>query len=500
MPPKLDEAMWPRLVNLNPSSPNSLQQQIREALVAAILNGRIDRDTPLPSSRRLAGQLAVARNTVVIAYQHLADEGYLIARERSGYFVNPGIFSNRVASTDIDNAPTPPTSITTDWNMRLQVRPSLQRNITKPVDWQQYDFPFIYGQMDPRLFPVNDWRECYRRALTVQSLQSTARDQVDADDLLLVKQIQSRVLPRRGIWASTDEILLTIGSQHALYMLAALLVGPEQVVGVEDPGYPDARNILALKTDRIRSLPVDQGGLVIDAHLTGCDYVFTTPSHQSPTTVTMPIDRRQALLECAHEQDFVIIEDDYDIEINYTGTPTPALKSLDRRNRVLYIGSLSKILGPGLRIGYMVAPPEIVREARALRRLMVRHPPTNIQHATALFLSLGHYDSLIQRLTQVFKQRWETMHDALERHFPDSAATPTQGGTAFWVRGPEALDARALAGIAARHGVLFEPGDVNFFSRPQMNCFRLGFSSIPTEDIDPGIALLARLADGMTTT
>ena len=497
MPPRLDEAMWPRLIRLDPDSPTSLQQQIREALVAAILDGQIGCDMPLPSSRRLAGQLAVARNTVVLAYQHLADEGYLIARERSGYYVNPDILCNRVESTGgspgKDRKPDP-----TRWDERLRLRPSNQRNITKPMDWQQYAYPFIYGQMDPRHFPVNDWRECYRQALTVQSLSTTVRDHVDADDPLLIEQIQSRVLPRRGIWASTDEILLTIGSQHALYILAALLVGPEQVVGMEDPGYPDARNILSQNSAHVRALPVDQGGLVVDENLDRCDYVFTTPSHQSPTTVTMPLQRRQALLERAQAQDFIIIEDDYESEINYLGSPTPALKSLDRRDRVLYVGSLSKILDPGLRIGYLVAPPAVIREARALRRLMVRHPPTNNQHATALFLSLGHYDSLIQRLAQVYKQRWETMQESLARHFPDSATTPSFGGTAFWVGGPAGLDARSLAATAARHGVLFEPGDVNFLARPRKNHFRLGFSSIAAERIDPGIALLARLSREMT--
>ena len=279
--------MWSRLFELDPDSHVSLQQQIRESLVRAILNGQIGTETPLPSSRRLASELGVARNTVILAYQHLADEGYLIARERSGYFVNGEILANRAAPPPAPEAVGEGSEV--DWARRLRSRPSQQRNITKPTDWQEYTYPFIYGQMDPRHFPANDWRECYRMALTVPVLSSTVRDHIDTDNKLLMEQIQSRVLTRRGIWISPDEIIGTMGSQNALYLLATLLMGPDTVVGVEDPGYPDARNIFSLRTRNLRPLPVDEGGLVVDERLDECDYVFVTPSHQSPTTVTMPL-------------------------------------------------------------------------------------------------------------------------------------------------------------------------------------------------------------------
>ena len=347
---------------------------------------------------------------------------------------------------------------------------------------------------DPALFPVADWRECAREALSVVAIRDWARDHIDSDDSLLIEQIHTRLLPRRGVWASPDEILITVGAQHALYLLATLLVTSGSTVGIEDPGYPDARNIFAVKTSRMVGLPVDEAGLIVNKNLDQCDYIYVTPSHQSPTTVTQSLQRRQLLLRHAVDRDFVVIEDDYECETNFVGDPTPALKSLDENNRVIYVGSVSKTLAPGLRLGYMVAPPELIREARALRRLMLRHPPANNQRAVALFLARGHHDSLVRRLSHAYRDRWQVMGGALARYLPDSTRVPTFGGTSYWVRGPAGLHADHLQQQALAHGILIEPGQVHFMSdNPPVNYFRLGFSSIPADRIEPGIRKLSNL-------
>jgi GntR family transcriptional regulator / MocR family aminotransferase len=382
------------------------------------------------------------------------------------------------------------------WDGRMRLRPSRQRNIVKRSNWRQFDYPFIYGQVDPNHFPLNAWRECYRQALSVQAVSSLIQDQFDADDELLVEQIQTRVLPRRGIWVDPDEILITLGAQNALYLLAELLVGNGSVVGIEDPGYPDARNIFSLKSSCLRPLRVDEHGLVVDDSLRECDYIFTTPSHQSPTTVTLPMSRREALLQLARESGVVIIEDDYESEIVFHGTATPALKSLDREGRVLYLGSISKTLDPGLRMGFLVGPPDLIHEARALRRLMLRHPPGNNQRAVALFLSLGHHDVLIQRMIHAYRARWECMGRALARHLPGTTHSPSGGGSSYWIQGPPNLDARELARRAAKHSIFIEPGEVTFHSDdPPLEFFRLGFSAISEELIEPGLRKLGGILD-----
>ena len=483
------------LVHIKRSDHASLQAQIREALVSAILDGQLARDEPIPSTRKMAKSLGVSRNTVVLAYQGLLDDGYLAARERSGYYVsdkalegtaNPRRSESKAASGSGKAA--------TAWAHRLRMDPASQENITKPLDWQINEFPFIYGQVDHTLFPLAEWRDCARQALGKKWLGNWTNDTWAHDDPLLVEQIRRRILPRRGIMAADDEILVTLGAQNALYLIVSLLCGPGTRAGMEDPGFPDMRNLFALHSQQVELLPVDGQGLKVDDLPDGLDLVFTTPSHQFPTTATMPLERRMALLKAASERDFLIVEDDYEFETNYVNEPCPALKSLDDEGRVIYVGSLSKTLFPGLRLGFMVGPREFIAQARALRRLMVRHAPNNNQRTAALFLSMGHHDALIRKLHRAYRTRWEIMGEALQQNMPDAARSPSFGGTAFWVQGPKDLDSEHLADVALKRGLILEPGRIYFGGRDKpRNYLRLAFSSIAEKKIEPGIRLLAEL-------
>ena len=493
-----------------------LQAQLRRQLIDAILDGRLSGSDPLPSCRRLAHSLGVSRNTVVLAYQALADEGLLISRERIGYFVNTemafqqrpgengdrsgdrsagarpglsgGLSGGPASFPEADGAPA------VDWFNRLQLRPSEQAHLTKPRNWRRYPYPFIYGQPDPKLFPVSTWRMCSRQALGVEAIQTWTEDNFNDDDPRLIEEIRTRVLPRRGIKAQPQEILVTLGAQNALFLIAQLLAGPGRVLAVENPGYVDVRNIFSLHGTELRPIPVDGDGMVVDERLDGCACAYVTPSHQSPTTVTLPLERRMALLERAQRSDFVIIEDDYEAESNFLHAPTTALKAMDRSGRVIYIGSFSKYLGPGLRMGYMVASAEFILEARLLRRLMLRHPATNNQRTMALFIAGGHYDALVHRLQRDFRTRWETMGEALEPLLPQFQRRPSCGGTSVWLEGPKSLDTDILAREALSEGIVIEPGSAHFLSpKPPRNFMRLGFSSIEPERIGPGLEALGRL-------
>jgi GntR family transcriptional regulator/MocR family aminotransferase len=485
---RIDQASWDRLFARTAATGRPLQARLREMVVTAISEGWLGADTPLPSSRELARNLGVARNTVLLAYQQLVDDEVLEARERSGYFVRP----TDGASLPPDRAAPSPTSLTGGWQARFATRPSRQRNIAKPTGWLNFPYPFVYGQFDPTLFPINDWRECARQALSVLEIHGWAADLVDRDDPELVEQIRARILPRRGIWATSDEIMITLGAQQALYLLAELLVRPGMVVGVEEPGYPDARNIFALKSALLRMLPVDEMGVDPDDIPVDCRLLFLTPSRQCPTGVRLPLARRQRLLELAEVRDLLLIEDDFESNFGLTSGAFTAMRGLDGGGRVLYVGSLSKTLAPGLRFGYIVAPEEVIAEARALRRLMLRHAPTNNQRALALFLAYGHFDRLLRKSIEVLGERAEVVKEGLQRHFPGFAFTCAAGGSSVWVCGPDWLDSRALAERARAAGVLIEPGDV-FFQRddPPRQYFRLGFSSIPASRIEAGLRHLA---------
>ncbi len=488
-----------QLFHLTPGQSGSLQQQLREQIASAILNGNIPLEQALPSSRKLSQQLKVARNTVVLAYEHLLDDGYLLARERSGYYVNPDILTGQVKLDSLKQKSCEVVGHNSlNWEQHFKINPSKQTNIVKPSDWQKYTYPFNYGQFDASMFPTVNWRECCRDAVSGPSINEWAGDRMDNDDPLLVEQIRTHLLPRRGVWASEDEILVTVGAQQALYMLARLLLDKESTIGLETPGYVDIRNITKLNPSIIKSIPVDEDGMLVGDHLKGCDLVYTTPSHQCPTTVTMPIERRYQLLEQADKDDFIIIEDDYESETNFESNPIPALKSLDNNNRVLYIGSLSKTLAPGLRVGYLVGPAELIKEVRALRRLIVRHPAANNQRSIALFIERGYHESLIMNITRNYQTRWKAMDVALRKYLPESHNQPTFGGSCYWVKGPEGLDAEELQKRAKEESILIESGAIHFLEdSPPKNYFRLGFSSISTDRIDEGIKKLAELINSM---
>lgn len=488
--------MWKQLLQRSARENLTLQGRIREMLVAAILDGQLKPGTPVPSSRELAFELGVGRITVVLAYQQLADEGYLVSRERKGHFVSSALLGQRMqirtaAGTQQPMAPT-------SWAQRLCQQPSAQRSIVKPSNWQKSPYPFLYGQFDESLFPTAAWRECCLKALSVLDIRDWAPDQITRDDESLVEQICTRVLPRRGVWATREQLIITVGAQHALYMVADLLMRESTRVGIEDPCYPDARNIFSSRTSQIVPLPVDGQGLVVDARLSNLDYLYATPSHQCPTGVTMPLHRREELLRMAGAKDFVIIEDDFESENNFAGNPIPALKSLDRSERVIYIGSLSKSMAPGLRVGYIVAAPELISELRALRRLMIRHPSSFIQRSLSLFISLGYNDAHLKRLAEAQRERGAIVLEALARHAPQCTVTTMSGGGSCWVQLPDDIPAAELAVRAAEHGVLVEPGDVFFQAEaPPGNFIRLGFQSINARVIDEGIATLAKVIKDM---
>ena len=481
------------LFHVERDTSKTLQAQIREMLVSAMLAGQLAPNAPVPSTRAMARRLSVSRNTVMLAYQALASDGFLVARERSGFYVSEEA-GGRLADVPApaEEATEPPSPVV--WKERLRLHPSTQANISKPLNWNDYRYPFIYGQVDPTLFPIGAWRDCMRQSMSLKWLDAWTDDRFAADDPMLVEQILQKVLMRRGVKASPDEVLITMGAQNALFLIAHMLVRETTRVAIEDPGYPDIRNMLSLRTPHVQPTAVDKEGIRTDL-LGAAELVFVTPSHQYPTNETMSLNRRKALLAWADRNDALIVEDDYEYETNYRGEPTPALKSLDRSGRVIHVGSLSKSLMPGLRMGFIVGDAELIRELRALRRLMLRHPPGNNQRVVALFLSLGGHDALINRLHRAYLKRWETLGIALADHFPGWSQVPVFGGTSFWVGGAEGFDARILAENAMERGVLIEPGDI-FFSKPEQHrqYFRLGFSSISEDRIEQGIKLLAETA------
>lgn len=472
-----------------------LQHQIQERLIEAILAGAWPTHEPLPATRVMSKTIGVSRNTVSLVYERLAEDGYLIPLSRRGFFVNDKVVRDQLTlkhgQARGTGLPDPQPFNLKD---RLKVSYLEQENIQKPADWRRYPYPFIYGQIEPDKTSVARWRDCVRLAGTAQHAPKWIVDLIDNDDPMLVEQIIRKILPQRGFRADPNNILVTVGAQSAIYLAASLFCSKGTRVAMEDPGYVDARNVFLSMGASISPHPVDANGMRISDEIAEADLVYITPSHQAPTNVTMSLDRRLSLMAVAETNDLIILEDEYEHELNFVGAQKPSLKSLDRSERVLHVGSLSKPLFPGLRLGFVAAREDVIAELRALRRLMYRHPPAQDQRAMALFLAEGHYDSHVRRMRKTLASKWRRMFEAANAYLPMCQVTPTTGGSGIWMRVPNELDLAQLQNDAEQEGILIERGDLRFISGSNdRNYIRLGFGAIPEDRIAPGLKALGAI-------
>ena len=471
---------------LIPDVQGTLQARIQQMIAEGILSGRYKRGEKLPSTRKLALHLGVSRITVTLSYTELLANDYLSSKGRSGYFVS-------------QNAPEPPTfrasrprSEGVDWTRAIGQKFTGGATPKKPQDWAQFKYPFVYGQADPIVFDHANWRICALQALGQKDFAALTNDYYDQDDPQLVEFLARHTLPRRGILADTEEILVTLGAQNALWLTAQVLLTQRRKAAIENPCYHALRDILTQSRCNLAVIDVDEHGLPPQNVPTDVDVIFTTPSHQCPTNATMPLTRRTALLKRAQAQDALIVEDDYEFEMSFLSPPSPTLKSLDPDGRVIYVGSFSKSLFPGLRLGYLVGPEAFIKEARALRASVLRHPPGHIQRTAAYFLSLGHYDALIRKMRRILSERRRIMEKAITTSGLAVAGRAYFGGSSFWMRAPDTIDTKQLAAELASKGVLIEPGHA-FFAQilPPQQFYRLAYSSICTERIVQGVAKIA---------
>lgn len=460
-----------------------LHVQLQRQIVSGVLEARFRPGDKLPATRALADHLRVARVTVGQAYAELVSIDCLASRDRSGHYVSPRIDVAPISGRQSGAGPT------FDWTRHIDGRFSRTGRTDFVKDWRSYKFPFIYGQIDPALTAHSAWRDCAMRALGRRDYGVVTSDLYGEDDPELVDYILRHILPRRGIQARADQVLLTQGAQNGLWMVAEILLTQGRTAVIEDPCYPGLREILALSQSQILPLAIDAQGLDPAQIPTETDVVFTTASHQCPANVAMPEPRRRALLQRAMAEGFAVIEDDYEFEMFFAGTPSPALKAMDRGGAVIHLGSFSKTVFPGLRLGYMVADPRFIAEARALRARSLRHPPGMLQRTLANFLALGHYDAQMTRLRRVNAERRALIQAGLVAGGLGTGFRPDADGSTYWIAAPEGVDMTKVAQKLRPDGVLIEPG-TPFCQDPAQGRrhFRLGYMAVPTDRITEGVA------------
>ncbi|MCM2422888.1 PLP-dependent aminotransferase family protein [Streptomyces sp. RKAG293] len=449
--------------------------QIYRQVRAAVLDGRLRPGDPVPPTRELAARLRVSRNTVSGAYDRLTAEGFVQARKGAGTFVSPGITTAASPTTPSPLRPLPV------WD-ELPEPPDLTRT--------RYAFDFRPGHPDVRLFPYESWRRLLSRELRANRSGNAIYGD-PAGHSGLRTQIARHIGLSRAVRTEPADIAVTAGAQQAFDLIARVLVAPGRTVALEDPGYPPARHMFASHGARIARTPVDGEGLIIDALPPETALVYVTPSHQFPLGMPMSLARKLELLAWADEHDAVIVEDDYDSEFCFGGTPTEPLRSLDTHGRVLYVGTFSKVMLPTLRLGFLVAPPSLRRAFRTAKYVTDWNTSWPQQAALAAFLEEGLLAAHIRRMRHAYRARHARVGAVLARDFTDLLdIVPSAAGLHLSALLPLDTDDRTIARRAAARGVGVL-GLSGFGSAGGRSGLVLGYGAIPLEAIDGGLRQLA---------
>ena len=383
------------LIHLDRSQDTSLQTQLTLSLKRLVQTGILSSGKLVPSSRELARDLGVSRNTVSHAYDRLIGEGYFEASPRRGLFVSQFLRERKLRNT------------------RLPAKPNLSSPVAfrQTVDLTAHPVPFSPCQPDVRLFPLPLWNRLRARSLRSHGMSLlNYQSQLPLGLPHLRRVLASYLSESRGVRCDWRQIAITTGSQQALYLLAQILLKPGCRVAVEDPGYLGARAAWKRAGAALQPVPVDSEGMrVPGGSRFTADLVYVTPSRQFPTGACLSLPRRLSLVELARKTRTWVVEDDYDSEFRYSRPPLPSLQSLDSSGRVIYVGSMSKVLFPALRIGYVVLPATLVEDFSALRSALDEHGPLIDQAALAEFIDGGYFHSHIRRCRTVYAERLETL-------------------------------------------------------------------------------------------
>jgi len=452
-----------------------LTHQIYDQISSAIASGRLANGQQVPPSRLLARQLGVARKSVADAYHRLTYDKKLVG------YVGKGTFVHRPLAAEPVQQPSSwrPSAALQKW-MDLAARDQVGKKDRCPVD-------FTGGESSTGHFPQDEWRSCVMHGLR----RSAARRgrYGDAAGLLELRQaLLGHAGFSRGVAGSVDDVVITSGAQQALDLIGRVLVEPGMCVALEEPGYPRARLLFASLGARVVGVPVDADGIDVEAIPGDARIIYVTPAHQFPLGMAMSEARRHALLEKAAAIGAIIIEDDYDSEFRYTGRPIDALQSLDRFGIVIFVGTMSKVMFPEMRIGYVLAPSLIAQALVAAKRLSDWQCNTMLQFALAKFVSDGHLLRHVRRTQGSYALRREKIQNAFDTILaPWFELIPSEAGFHLVATCKPGLDIPALIAAAREAGVGLYPLSA-FYAGPDVKQgLFLGYGSVETERIDAAL-------------
>jgi GntR family transcriptional regulator/MocR family aminotransferase len=474
----------------------SLQRQIYQAIQRAILDGQLGVGLKLPSSRMLATELHVSRITVMLAYDRLASEGYLVTTTGSGTFVADTLPQMAKKNTQSVVAP----------NESANAMPMLSARGTKALastrGIAQREGAFVPGVADTSNFPFRVWQRMQNRYWRKQYSTLTGYE-AGGGYLPLRQALADHLHVSRSVRCTPDQIMITTGTHQSLDLCARMLADPGDIALAEDPCHWGATVVLRAANLQIHPIPIDDEGICTHTHSFAArpKLVFVTPSHQYPTGVTMSLQRRRLLLEQAKAYDFWILEDDYDSEFRYDAKPLPSLQGVDDYQRVIYMGTFSKVMYPGLRLSYVVVPKPLVEAFSIGLTQLFRPGHLPIQAAMADFISEGHFARHIRRMRAVYAERQAELRRALSHYFGDLIQTSDgQAGLHLMMQFRSEIDIAAMTREAQERGVMLRPLSSYQSAPSQTSGFVLGYGAISSMDIGSAVRKMAEAYEAATGT
>lgn len=461
-----------------------LQRQLYEQWRGAILAGRFRPGERVPSTRELAASLSISRGTVSEAWDQLIAEGYLETAQGSGTFVCRELPDHPLVSKFANSG-----KAAADVSVRLSRYGARLTEDWRRVSRRDAIIRFSPGIPDLEHFPLPLWRRVLGRQMRKLAPSVFNYAEHSAGYQHLRDQIAAYVTRLRAVRCSPEQVVIVGGSQQGLDLCARLLIEPGDVVGLENPGYQGARRVFATYGARLQPLPIDASGIVLRGLPRKVRLVYVTPSHQYPTGVSMSLARRLELIEWTKRSGAVVVEDDYCSEYRYSGPPLPSLQGLASGAAIIYVGTFSKVMFPGLRIGYVIAPPSLIPSFQRAKGLADRQTPMLEQAALADFLSEGYMERHIRRMRRLYGSRRESLLDSLRKHFGDGAHVM---GDAAGMHAMVQFEDKTITQRARRNRVELVSADEYYLTKPPGNEFIFGFSALPERAIQEGIKRLTR--------
>ena len=484
-------------LRLDNQSERSLRRQLYEELRGAILSGRLAARSRLPSTRGLAESLGISRTTVTECYEDLISEGYLHAKIGSGTFV-----CDYLPEQLLKVAPSPTSKSVAKQTRLPQSLSAYGTRILKMPrlgDGEgQMSLNFAHWRPALDHLPFRVWRRLIARHIHAAEPTNFDYSEDPLGHQPLREAVARYIVKSRAVRCEPSQVFICAGAQGAMDLITRVLVDPQDEVAIEDPGYLGARNIFAAQGAKLLPVHLDESGLNVDELKSQSSsktrFVYVSPSHQFPTGVLLSLSRRLELLSWAQEQNAFVIEDDYDSEYRYRGRPVPALQGLDQNERVIYVGTFSKVLFPSLRLGYMVVPQSLVGALSRAKRLTDRQSPLVEQSALTDFINEGHLERHVRRMRTLYGQRREALVEAFSVHLKGRATIiGDEAGMHVMVRLKTTLTDSELIARAAKRGVELISARQYYLQAKYNSEFIFGYSNLTERQIRTGVKKLSEV-------